>query len=157
MSIKLTKRVAAQLLGRGESSVRIKGTALQDAEKAITREDVRALIKKGDVFAMPEKHNMSVYSKELSEKRAEGRKRGMGRRKGTTKARRSVEHKKRVRGQRRVLAALKNDKTINNELYKEFYRLVRGGTFQSKAQLISHMKGHGVNLSEERMKELKHM
>lgn len=81
MSVKLTRRVASELLKRGESAVKIKPDALKDAEKAITREDVRNLIKSGNIYATKAKHNISAYSKVLREKRKKGRRRGMGRRK----------------------------------------------------------------------------
>jgi large subunit ribosomal protein L19e len=157
MSIKLTKRIAADLLGRGVSSIRINGSGLEDADKAITREDVRRLITKGDVYAQKEKRNLSLYGKVLKKKRGQGRGRGPGRKKGTAKARRTVEHKKRIRAQRRVLFKLKDEKAINNELFKEFYKLVRGGTFTSKASLLGHIKSKGVVLSDEKFKELKHI
>ncbi len=157
MSIKLTKRTAAKLLKRGISSIRIKEAGLDDADKPITRQDVRRLISAGNVYAQEVKHNVSVYGKLMKEKRSEGRRRGSGRKKGTLKARGTVEHKKRIRAQRRVLVKLKEEKTINNELYKEFYRLVRGGTFVSKASLLGHIRSHGVTLTEEKFKQLKHM
>ncbi|MCL5430066.1 MAG: hypothetical protein M1504_01145, partial [Candidatus Marsarchaeota archaeon] len=56
-----------------------------------------------------------------------------------------------------LLAALKNDKTIDNEMYKGFYRLVKGGVFPSKASLLMHITGKGVKISEERHKQLKHI
>ena len=158
MSIQLTRRIAAELLKRGESAIRIKPTALPDAEKAITRDDVRALIGSGSVYALQEKSNQSRYSKVLREKRNQGRKRGRGRRKGTAKARgATIRYEKKVRGQRRVLAALKKDKTINNEQYKKFYALVKGGNFMTKASLLGHIRSHGVTLTEERYNQLKHM
>ncbi len=157
MTVRLTKRIAADLLERGVSSVRIKESATAEAEKAITREDVRALIKKGDIYALAEKRNVSTYGKLLKVKRSKGRSRGSGRKRGTIKARGSIEYKKKIRAQRRVLLALKGDKTINNELFKEFYRLVRGGTFQSKASLLGHIRGEGVGISDERYQKLKHM
>ncbi|MCL5430419.1 MAG: 50S ribosomal protein L19e, partial [Candidatus Marsarchaeota archaeon] len=143
MSIKLTKRIAADLLDRGVSSIRIGINGVEDAKKAITREDVRKLIKEGNVYAIAEKRNVSRYSKELREKRHEGRKRGTGSKHGTRKARASIDYKKKVRAQRRLLAALKNDKTIDNEMYKGFYRLVKGGVFPSKASLLMHITGKG--------------
>ncbi len=157
MTVKLTKRIAAALLERGVSSIMVKEAATAEAEKAITREVVRVLIKKGDVYALVEKHNMSTYGKLLKIKRSKGRSRGSGRKRGTTKARRSIEHKKKIRAQRRVLLALKDDKTINNERYKEFYRLVKGGTFPSKASLLGHIRGQGVSINDERYEKLKHM
>jgi large subunit ribosomal protein L19e len=157
MSVQLTKRIAADLLSRGVSSIRIKGDVLEKADKAITREDVRELIKSGGVYAQKEKHNLSLYSKELKKKRAKGRRRGIGRKKGTRAARASIDYPQKVRAQRRVLFALKRDKTINNELFRQFYKLVRGGTFANKASLLGHIKSHGVTISDERMKELRHI
>jgi large subunit ribosomal protein L19e len=157
MTIRLTKRIAADLLERGARSIRIKESASADAEKAITREDVRAMIKKGDIYAPVEKRNVSTYGKLLKVKRSKGRSRGNGRKRGTTKARRSIEYKKKIRAQRRVLLSLKEDKTINNERYKEFYRLVKGGTFQSKASLLGHIRDQGVGISDERYQKLKHI
>ncbi len=157
MSIKLTRRIAAELLGRGESKVRIKPDRTEDAKKSITREDVRALISSGGVYAIKEKHNLSLYSKELREKRNKGRRRGPGRRKGTAKARQSIDYVKKVRGQRRVLAALKKDKMIDNEAFKKYYRLVKGGNFQTKGQLLSHLTTDGVKIEAQRLEQLRHM
>ncbi|EQD66370.1 Ribosomal protein L19/L19e [mine drainage metagenome] len=157
MSIKLTKRTAATLLGRGITSVRIKPDALEDAKKAITREDVRALIKSGRVYALKEKNNLSVYSKVLKEKRDKGRRRGKGKKKGTKKARGMVTYQKKVRAQRRLLAELKKEKAINNEMYKKFYALVKGGSFQTKMTLINHIKSRGVSMTDEQVEKLKHI
>jgi large subunit ribosomal protein L19e len=157
MSVKLTKRVASDIMKRGERSIRIKPNAIDDAKKAITRDDVKDLIKKGSIYAIVEKHNISKYGKSLKKKRAEGRKRGPGKKKGTRKTRSTANHMKRMRSQRRILAALKTDKTINNDQYKEFYALVKGGTFQTKATLLNHIKSKGVELSPERLEKLKHI
>lgn len=157
MSIKLTRRLAAQMLDRGVSKVRVKPDRVDDAKKAITREDVRALISSGGVYAIKEKHNQSLYSKELREKRNQGRSRGPGRRKGSAKARQGNNYAKKVRGQRRVLAVLKGDKTIDNDSYKRYYRLVKGGNFQTKAQLLSHLTADGVKLDTQRIEQLRHV
>jgi large subunit ribosomal protein L19e len=157
MSIKLTRRVAARELGRGESKIRIKKDAVPDAEKAITADDVRAMVKDGKVYAVAEKHNISFRSKAVRLKKMKGRRRGPGSRRGTMKTRMSVDYKKRVRGQRRVLKILKSDKTIDNKTFKRFYLLVKGGTFANKGSLISHMKINGVGISDERASELRHV
>lgn len=157
MSVKLTKRIASEILGRGESAIRIKPQFTPDAKKAITREDVRALIKNGSIYTVESKHNVSAYSKVLREKRKKGRRRGMGRRKGTIKARGTVEYKKKIRGQRRVLKMLKKENMFDNEQFKKYYALVKGGNFASKATLLSRIKNDGLNISDERMRELKHL
>ncbi len=157
MSVKLTKRTASSILKRGVSSIRIKPDAVEDAQKAITREDVRGLIKGGKVYALKEKENISAYSKVLKEKRSKGRRRGKGRKKGTRKARGIVTYQKRVRAQRRILAALKDEKVIDNVMFKKFYALVKGGSFQTKMTLISHIRSKGVGINDEQLEKLKHI
>ncbi|MGC8648813.1 MAG: 50S ribosomal protein L19e [Candidatus Micrarchaeia archaeon] len=157
MSIELTKRIAADILNRGISSIKITEKGLPEAKKAITREDVKKLIKDGLIYADAIKHNKSRYGKELKIKRAQGRRRGTGSKKGTKKARGGIEHKKRIRALRRILLALKKDKTINNERFKAFYKLAKGGTFQNKATMLSHIKESGINIDDEKYKKLKHM
>ncbi|MDE1810972.1 MAG: 50S ribosomal protein L19e [Candidatus Micrarchaeota archaeon] len=157
MSIKLTRRIAAQVLNRGESSIRMTDAAVADAKKAITREDVRQLVKGGGVFAQKKKHNLSLYSKELNEKRTQGRKRGPGRRKGSRKARGGVDYKKKIRAQRRVITMLKAENAFDNETFKSLYRLVKGGNFQSKVSLLSHIKGRGIAITEEQFNKLRHI
>lgn len=157
MSIKLTKRIAKQLLNRGESAIRIKESATPEAKKAITREDVRTLIKNGSIYTIKAKHNLSAYSKVLKAKRNKGRRRGPGRRKGTEKARGKVEYKKKIRGQRRVLKALKAEKIIDNTKFKTYYALVKGGNFANKATLLNHIRNDGVQIDEEKFKQLRHL
>ena len=157
MSVKLTKRIAAELLDRGRTAVKIKPSAIKEAEKAITREDVRNLIKNGSIYATAIKHNISAYAKVLKEKRKKGRRRGVGRRKGTRSARGEVEYKKRIRGQRRVLKALKDEKVIDNNRFKKYYALVKGGNFASKISLISHIKNDGTEIKDEMANKLRHM
>ncbi len=157
MSVKLTRRIASELLGRGATKIRFKPEAVPDAEKALTRDDVRAMIKSGSVFALPMKHNISAYGAELAKKRTQGRKRGQGKRRGTLKARGQLDYKKKIRAQRRVIASLKADKTIDNLMFKKLYLLVKGGTFPNKVTLLNRIRSEGVALDEEKFAKLRHM
>ncbi len=157
MSVKLTRRIAARIMKRGETKILIKKDAVADAQKAITADDVRDMIKSGKIYSRKEKRNISLRSSIISMKKAQGRRRGAGRRKGSAKTRSSVDYKKSIRGQRRVLKKLKAEKAINNQTYKKFYRLVKGGTFKSKGFLISQMQNNGVSINEERAKQLRHI
>lgn len=157
MSIKFTRRAAARVMHRGESKIRIKKDAVQDAQKALTTDDVRDLVKSGKVYAIKIKHNMSTRGKIAKIKKAQGRGRGPGSRRGTWKARMGVDYKKRIRAQRRVLKALKEDKTLDNIAFKKFYLLVKGGTFANKWTLINHIKSTGIAVSDERAAQLRHI
>jgi large subunit ribosomal protein L19e len=154
---KLVRRMAGRIMGRGQSSVRIKPSAMDDVKNVLTRDDVRTLIKEGKLYAVKEKHNLSMYGKRLREKRKEGRGRGIGRRRGTAKARQGMDHKKRVRAQRRLLRMLKDEKRISNEQFKRLYALVSGGTFNSKVSLLGRIKSSGIEIDDEKFEKLRHI
>ncbi|MCL5440551.1 MAG: hypothetical protein M1448_01550 [Candidatus Marsarchaeota archaeon] len=155
MGKKFIKRIASSIMKRGESSIRIKEGS-GEMKNAITRQDVKGLIGKGEIYAKEEKKNMSIYGKLLKLKRTQGRKRGPGRKKGTLKARRGYVYTKNVRAQRRVIKSLKGDSTIDNEQFKKLYRLVKGGTFTSKITLLNHIRSMGVAIDEKKLGELRH-
>ncbi|MEM3841424.1 MAG: 50S ribosomal protein L19e [Candidatus Micrarchaeaceae archaeon] len=157
MTIKLAKRLASQILGRGESSIRIKDSALEDAKKAITHDDVRRLVQNGSIFAVKAKKNLSMSGRIRKARRKLGRSRGPGRKRGSAKARSSIGHMRRMRSQRRILRELKSSNYIDNQMYKRFYALVKGGTFQTKATLINHIISTGVKIDQEKIKSLKHI
>ncbi len=157
MSIKLTKRIAAEVMKRGVSAVRISDAALEDAKKAITREDVKALVKSGKVYAVKEKEQLSLHGKDLKARRDRGRGRGPGKRKGKMKARQGIPYQGRVRSQRRILKELKDSSAIDNAIFSRYYRLVKGGTFQTKISLINHIKSSGVKISDEDVAKLRHI
>ncbi len=154
MTIKFVRRVAAKLANRGENAMRINPSSMEEVKKAMTREDVRKLLKDGAVFALKEKHNLSLSSKELKERRAKGRSRGPGRRKGTRKARRGSPWIKKVRAQRLLLKKLRSMGKIDKQKFNTYYMLVKGGTYSDKGQLLLHLNEDGVTLNDAERKEI---
>jgi len=148
MSIKFTKRVAAEVLDRGESSIWIKPDAIEDAKKAITRDDVRKLIKDGTIVAVKpqwERHKKSPRTV---------KKRGMGRRKGTAKARQGRLWEKKVRSQRFLLRKLKLMGRVDKKTFNRYYLLVKGNAFNDKRSLLLHLSDEGIKVSEEERKQI---
>lgn len=152
MTIKFVRRAAAEILRRGESAVRIKPSAMQDAEKALTKDDVRNMISGGTVYALKAKHNVSMNSKIMRKKRAEGRRRGRGRRKGTSKARSGRSWEKKVRSQRFLLNEIRGLGKIDTKLFRKYYLLVKGNIFADKTSLLLHLSDDGVKLTEAELK-----
>ena len=148
MSIKFTKKVAAEVLGRGQSALRIKPASLEDIKKAITRDDVRKLVKDGAIFALKPKS-------ELHKKSAnEHRKRGPGKRKGSAKARLGRKWEKKVRSQRILLKRLKLMGKVDNTAFKRYYLLVKGNAFPDKRSLLLHLSDEGIKVSDEELKQV---
>ncbi len=155
MTIKFARRVASEILKRGESSIRMNPSGLEDAKKAMTREDVRTLVKNGGIYAIKAKHNQSANSKLLKIRRSKGRGRGQGRRKGTLKARRGELWIKKVRSQRLLLLRLKIMGKLDNAKYNKYYMLIKGNSFSDKASLVLHLREGGVKISDEELKNIK--
>lgn len=154
MGVKFVRRIASEMLKRGESSIRINVNSKEEIEKAMTREDVRKLLKSGSVFALKEKRNISRNSKELKKRRQKGRSRGTGRRRGTGKARQGRLWKKKARSQRFLLVRLKSMGRIDRETFRRYYTLVKGNSFADKASLLLHMSEEGIKVNEAELKEI---
>jgi large subunit ribosomal protein L19e len=154
MTIKFARRAASEMLGRGESSIRVNPASLDDVKKAMTREDVRRLIQSGGILALKEKRNISMNSKILKERRSKGRRRGQGKRRGTDRARQGSRWAKKARSQRRLLKKLRSSGKIEGSRFKKYYRLVKGGAFADKASLMLHMNEDGVKVSAEELKAI---
>lgn len=105
----LQKKMGAQILKVGKNRVWLDPKHSKDLDAAITKADVRKMILKGWVKALPEKIHRPKEKKK--------RRRGQGSRKG---ARYSIVNRKRrwiikVRPLRRMLKEMKIKKEIDNE------------------------------------------
>ncbi len=154
MGLNFAKRTASKLLKRGESAVRINPNAVADAKKAITRDDIRKLIKDGNIYAIKAKKNKSINAKILKMKRDEGRRRGPGKRKGTRKARGGMSWEKKSRSQRMLLKELKKMGKLDTSSFNTFYGLIKGNMFPDKASMLRRLADHNVIVSQEEMAKI---
>jgi large subunit ribosomal protein L19e len=134
----LQKKLAAKILKVGKSRVWLDPNKQKDIEKAITRIDVKKLIKQGAVKALPEKLHKPREGKK--------RRKGPGRRKGAKYA--VVTRKERwistVRPLRKMLKELKVSQQIDNPTYRKLYKLIKGGMFRSRSHLKVYMEQHDL-------------
>ncbi len=135
------KRLAAEILGVGESRVRISPEALDRLGEVTTKADVRALIKEGLIYVEPVKGNSRGRWREYHEKRKKGRRRGVGSRKGSKYARLDPKEAwvNRVRALRRYLNSLKRRGLIDSKTWRELYLQVKGGRFESVSALRAYL------------------
>lgn len=142
MSLKAQKRMAAEILKCGENRVYFDPYLIDEIQLAITREDIRSLIKEG-IIRKKYKKGISKYRKNLHhQKKKKGRARGLGKRKGTKYAR-SPKKKawmKRIRPQRRELKKLRDRKLITASIYRKLYKNAKGGMFNSVAQMNRYIR-----------------
>jgi len=133
LSIKTVKRLAADILKVGESRIWIDPERTGEVEDAVTRADVRRLIKSGVIRERP----ASTPSRGRVRMRS-GRS-GPGSRKGAKGARMTVTWVEKVRAQRRLLRQLRDKGVVSRRLYRRLYLMVKGGAFASRRVLLNYV------------------
>ncbi len=130
----------ARVLGVGKKRIKIDPTKLEDVSKAVTRADVRALVKQGVIKIKQKKGVSRARARKRHEQRKKGRQRGHGRRKGAVGGR--IDKKRvwinKVRAQRKLLKEYKDK--LDHKTYREIYMKIKGNYFRSKAHLKMYIE-----------------
>ncbi|MCX8190361.1 MAG: 50S ribosomal protein L19e [Candidatus Diapherotrites archaeon] len=144
MRTEKAKEIASRLLKVGKSKIWVNPQELNSVKEAITKEDIRELIRKGTLKKTKKKWQSRGRAKELKMQKEKGRRKGKGKRKGKKSAR--IEGKRRwianVRAQRSLLRKLR--KEMPNQLkeigYRKIYNMIKGGYFKSKSHLERYIR-----------------
>jgi large subunit ribosomal protein L19e len=136
MKLRLQRKLAAKLLGVGESRVWLDPTKLKELKDAITSADIAKLISKGVIKALPTKPR----------KPKKPRRKGPGRRKGGRYARLSKKQRwiAKIRPLRRMLKELRDAGEIDKQTYRKLYSLAKAGTFRDRGHLRLYLEQHGI-------------
>ncbi|MBS7641610.1 MAG: 50S ribosomal protein L19e [Candidatus Bathyarchaeia archaeon] len=138
MKVDTQRRIVASMLGVGYHRVWIDPERVEDVQSAITRGDLKALVKDGVIRIRP--------IKGTSRARVGKRRRGPGSVKGSFKSR--IDEGQmwvaRIRALRRELKILREKRMITRSTYRELYRLAKGGVFRSVRELRSYIYSHGL-------------
>jgi large subunit ribosomal protein L19e len=142
MSLKAQKRMAAEILKCGENRVYFDPYLIDEIKMAITREDIRNLVKEGIILKKYKKGNSKYRKNVRHERKKKGRARGLGKRKGTKYARLPKKKRwmNRIRPQRRELKKLRDRNLITTATYRKLYKNAKGGMFNSVAQMNRYIK-----------------
>ena len=139
MGLKLTfqKRLAADLLKCGIHRVKLDPEKLEEISEAITREEIRQLIKDG---AIEKKQKKGVSRARVRARKR--KKRGVGSRKGGKYSRlsRKEQWMRRVRAQRKRLRELRDRGLVTKTVYRRIYRMVKAGAFKSVAAMMEYLE-----------------
>ncbi len=140
------KRMAAQLLKAGLSRVWMDTKSIDDIAEAVTKDDIRKLIKRNVIQKKPSKGNSRSRFKVQKAQRNKGRRKGPGSRKGTKNARfpRKRRWVKGIRAMRNSLKEMRESGKITKTDYRVFYKKIKGGEIRTKNALLLHMKEQGV-------------
>jgi len=142
MKLDNQKKLAAQVLKCSKKRIKLDSDRSSDIKEAITKVDIRGLIKDGAV------KKVSVLGvsrgrvrKRLIQKR-KGKQKGAGSRKGSVNARlpKKREWINKIRAQRWLLKKLKEKKIIDDKLYRELYLKSKGGFFRSRRHIKLYLE-----------------
>jgi len=136
--------MAAEILKCGINRIYIHPDFIEDVLMAITREDIRNLIKNHVIQKRPEKGTSRVRARNRKQRKQKGLARGYGKRKGKKSAR--VKPKKvwqnKIRAQRKELKKLRDSKKIDKTTYRKLYLKAKGNAFDSIATLHRYINEH---------------
>jgi large subunit ribosomal protein L19e len=144
MASKLTlqKKLAADILKVGKSRVWLDPDPAKQKElqAAITRADIRRLIKRKVIKTVPTKVSRPRTAKERKKRRKTGSRSGPKHAR-LPKKRRWIST---VRPLRSMLKELRAEQQIDNATYRRLYMLVKGGQFRSRSHMRLYMEQHGM-------------
>ncbi len=137
MKLKAQKRIAADVMKCSPKRIVFDTTKLKEIKEAITKADIRGMIIDEFIQKKRKKGVSCGRSKKIKIQKSKGRQKGPGSKKGKKTARTPKKEvwMARVRLQRKFLRTLKDKKAIENNVYWDIYRKIKGGFFRSKRHL----------------------
>ena len=157
MQLKSQRRIAAQLLKVGENRVWFDEDRIKDIKEAITKIDIKKLIRELAIQAKPKKGISGFRRRKKYLQKRKGRQQGKGSRKGTHNAR--LPAKKawmtKIRVQRNLLKRLKDKGVIDSKTYGKLYRRSKGGFFRSKRHILLYLEEQGVFKERKKVSKVK--
>lgn len=160
MNLKTQKRIAAQVMKVGLNRVWFDPTRLDEIKEAITKADIRSLVKDRAIQARPQEGISGFRIKKHKLQKRKGRRAGPGSRQGSRRARlpRKKEWMARIRSQRTMLKNLRDKGIITRQTYRVVRQKAKGGYFRSRRHIQLYLEGGGLLLkvkekSQEKPKE----
>jgi|SRR3989338_9199731 len=144
--IETQRRLAAQILKCGKNRVVFDSSRLDDITDAITKTDVRALIREGAISKKRLSNTSKFWARRRKEQKSRGKQKGFGSRKGRKTARLNPKRNwiNKIRLQRVFIKSLRDNKVIASAEYHELYSKSKGGFFRSLRHLKLYVEERGL-------------
>jgi large subunit ribosomal protein L19e len=141
MKLVVQKRIASDVMKCSSKRIKFNQDRISDVKEAITKADIRSLVKEGAIKKQQKTGVSRVRAKKRQIQRSKGRQKGQGKRKGTFKARapKKVTWMRKIRLQRIFLKELKDKELVTNQNYRMLYLKAKGGFFRSKNHLKNYL------------------
>ena len=147
MDDKQARRMAAEILKVGKTKVYINPEERAKIKEAMTKEDLRQLIKDRVIKKRQDNLQSRSRARILLEKKRKGRKKGQGKRTGkkNARAKRKENWIKNVRAQRRTLKEMKDSGVALKKPARKIYLMIKGGFFKGKKYVQALVEGGAKN------------
>lgn len=151
MKLAVQKRLAASVVKCSPKHVSFDTDRLSDIKEAITRADIKSLIKTGAIKVRKIRGISRSRIRHRIMQKKKGRRAGFGSRKGTPYSRLPKKSRwiRKIRTQRRMLKMLKEGKELNKRNYRLLYRKAKGGVFRDKHHLQLYIDEHKLREKNE--------
>lgn len=149
--MKLQKKLAARILKSTVHRIKLDSNELPAIKEAITKADIKGLIKSGLIRSVKIKGKGNFHSRKIKAQKRKGRQQGIGSRKGKASARErpKIKWMNKIRAQRKLLKALKENDHIDGKVYRNLYRKAKGGFFRSKRHIKMFIEEQGLLKNEK--------
>ena len=138
MSVKIQKRLAAEILKIGVNRVWVEPGELDKVGSAITREEVRKLIHEGAIKKRRE-IGISRGRAKKHHRRGHGKREGVGAGSGALRKRRWIIGIRKIRAR---LLELREKKLVTTQAFRKLTLMAKGGSFRSVSHLNEYMETH---------------
>jgi len=141
------KEIVARMLGCSKKKIKFDSEHLSDIKEAVTKGDLKSLIKKGYISIEKDKGVSKGRARKKKKQKRKGRRKGEGSRKGKGWARMGGKKKiwmTHVRAQRRMLKKLRDKGRIEKESFREVYKKISGGAFRSVKHMLLYLEEHNL-------------
>jgi len=137
MNLSGQRRLAAGIMNVGLTRVKFNPERIEDISEALTRDDIRALIKSKAITKKPVSGVSRGRAKARKKQKLKGRQGGLGHRKGTAKARTPKKRAwiNKIRAVRDELKKMREKEEIKPSEYRRFYNQAKGNLFLSRRHL----------------------
>ncbi len=144
MDLKFQKRLAARTIGVGIDKVRLAPSRYDDIKEAITKSDIRSLVKQGAIKILQQGTPSRLKAKLRQAQKKKGRQSGQGTRRGTKHARspRKRHWIAKIRAIRILLQGLREKKQVDNKTYRDLYLKSKGGFFRDRGHILFYLESN---------------
>ncbi len=134
MDLSQQRKLAAKVLKISPKRIYIDMAKKDDIKDAITRADVRGLLKDGVIEVLPARGTSRGRTKELHHQKSKGLRKGHGSRKGSSNARLNEKDAwiAKIRVLREFLYELRDKQIVTKDIFKSLMGKANGGFFRNR-------------------------